>query len=146
MASSAAQPAERKASHRARLDSSCKSHLRGFVSNRRSNFVCQFRSDFAHVVRGASMFGGLLQNLLFGFALSYVVAIRDYVAAVQYFRHGNTSLTSGRKYSRSFQRKRNPRFGKKFRPHSKKKLPRSVSFPIDRRPRIVINSPAIAAF
>jgi hypothetical protein len=37
------------------------------------------------------MFRGLLQNFLFGFALSYVVAIRDYVVAVQYFRHASTS-------------------------------------------------------
>jgi hypothetical protein len=77
----------------ARLNPSYKSLLRGFVSNCRSNFVCQFRGDLAYVVGDASMLRSLLHNVLFGFAFGYVVAIRDYVVAVQYFRHGNTSIT-----------------------------------------------------
>ena len=70
-----------------RLAPACCARLGGFVSNGGPNLIGHFWSYFVYLMSGAGVLGGLLQDLLFGFAASYEITVSDHVITAHYFRH-----------------------------------------------------------
>lgn len=59
----------------------------GFIPNCRLDLVGEFWGNFVDVMNGAGVFGGLLQDILLGVALGYVVAAGHEIGTAQYLRH-----------------------------------------------------------
>jgi hypothetical protein len=51
------------------------------------NLASQLGRDFIDVVNGAGVFGGLLQDILFGLAFGDIVASRHEIRTAQYLSH-----------------------------------------------------------
>ena len=60
-----------------------------------SDFVLKFGSHFRQIVRGLSVFGSRLQNLIFRVAASFKRAARHQVTALKYFSHYGASFPNG---------------------------------------------------
>src|SRR5713226_1502872 len=62
-------------------------NLGGFVADGAPDLIGKLCRKFGHVVSGAGVFGGLLQNVLLSFASRHEVAVDANVSTADYFCH-----------------------------------------------------------